>query len=101
MKNLLEFILNHIVDHPEDVLVDEYQDDQGYAYTIHVHQEDIGRVIGKHGRIIQAIRNIVKVRAVKEHVRAMVNLAETDEAPAAENAEASASEAAPETASAE
>jgi predicted RNA-binding protein YlqC (UPF0109 family) len=94
MKNLLEFILNHLVDHPEDVKVEESEGDRGYTYTLFVHPEDMGKVIGKNGRIIQAIRNIAKVRAVKENIRAQVVLADEDEpataSSAPEAAEASA-----------
>ena len=76
MKNLLEFIIIHIVTHPEDVKVDEQPDEQGIVYTIHVHQEDIGRVIGKGGSVIHSIRNIGKIRALKEGIRAKITLAD-------------------------
>ncbi len=76
MKNLLEFIVNHLVDHPEDVKVDETESADGFTYTIHVHADDMGKIIGKNGRIIQSLRTLAKVRAVKEHIRAFVNLAE-------------------------
>lgn len=83
MKNLLEFILNHLVDHPEDVRVEEVETEDGMEYILHVNPEDMGRVIGKSGRVIQSIRNLAKVRAVKEQIRAHVTLAEDGEQPAA------------------
>jgi uncharacterized protein len=76
MKNLLEFILIHLVDHPEDVRVEETSDDRGIVFVINVHQEDIGRVIGKGGSVIHSIRNIAKIRATKEGIQALVTLAE-------------------------
>jgi hypothetical protein len=81
MKNLLEFIIIHIVTHPEDVHIDETPDDQGVVYTINVNPEDIGRVIGKGGSVIHSIRNIGKIRALKEGIRAKIVLA--DDLPAA------------------
>lgn len=92
MKNLLEFLLIHLVNHPEDVRIDEEVRERETVYTLHVHQEDMGRVIGKNGSIINAIRAIAKVRAVKEGIRVTIVLAEQEqpEAPAE-------GEAAPET----
>lgn len=82
MKNLLEFLLIHLVDHPEDVRIEESEDDRGMVYTIHVHPEDMGRVIGKGGSVIHSIRTIAKIRAIKEGLHAYVTLAEADEAAA-------------------
>lgn len=79
MKNLIEYILIHLVEHPEDVNVVESEDDRGAVYTIHVHKDDIGRVIGKGGSVIQSIRNIGKIRAIKEGVHAYINLAEDED----------------------
>lgn len=76
MKNLLEFLLIHIVEHPEDVRIEETTDDRGTVFVINVHDEDIGRVIGKGGSVIQSIRNIAKIRAIKEGIRAYVTIAD-------------------------
>jgi len=82
MKNLLEFLLIHLCHHPEDVQVEEVVGDRETQYILHVHAEDMGRVIGKNGSIIQAIRSIAKVRAIKEGIHANIILAEDE--PAAE-----------------
>lgn len=76
MRNLLEFILNRIVSHPEDVQVSEEQNGNEVIYIIHLNPEDIARVIGKNGSVINAIRAIAKVRSLKEQTRARIQLAE-------------------------
>lgn len=76
MKNLLEFILIHLVEHPDEVSVEETEDDRGKVFLIHTHPDDIGKVIGKGGSVIQAIRNIGKIRALKEGIRAHITIAE-------------------------
>jgi len=76
MRNLLEFILNRLVDHPDEVSVTEEEINSEMIYTIHVHPDDIARVIGKNGSVINSIRSIAKVRAIKEQIRARIQLAE-------------------------
>jgi uncharacterized protein len=76
MKNLLEFILIHLVDHPEEVSIEEQTDDRGTVYLIHVHADDKGKVIGKKGSIINAIRQVARIRALKEGIHAHITLAE-------------------------
>jgi len=76
MRNLLEFILNRLVDHPDEVSVTEEEVNSEMIYTIHVHADDIARVIGKNGSVINSIRSIAKVRAIKEQIRARIQLAE-------------------------
>jgi uncharacterized protein len=75
MKNLIEFILIHIVSHPEDVQVEEVTDEGGSFFSITVHPEDVGRVIGKNGSVIHALRTICKIRAVKEGSRVRLTIA--------------------------
>lgn len=76
MKNLIEFLLNRLVTFPDEVNVEEIENDGTFTYLIHVNPEDIGRVIGKNGSVINAIRTICKVRAVKEQIHARVELAQ-------------------------
>lgn len=72
MKETLLYILEKIVDHPKDLVIDEVKlDETSFQYTIHANPEDMGKIIGREGKIIQAIRNVLKIIAVKEgkHVR--------------------------------
>jgi uncharacterized protein len=78
MKNLLDFLLNRLVDHPEDVRIEETEDNGFFTYTIHVHSDDMGRVIGKQGSVINAIRTLAKVRAVKDNQRVRIEVAEAN-----------------------
>lgn len=79
MKETLLFILQHIVDHPEDIVVEDIIEGDRTIYVIHTHPEDMGKVIGKKGRIIMAIRDLIKIIATKHKVFADVEIAENQE----------------------
>ncbi len=77
MKSFLEYLVKNIVDQPESVVVEEVTGDQGFVnLVIHVDQTDMGKVIGKSGRIIKAIRDLARILAVKENRRVNVSLAQ-------------------------
>ncbi len=76
MKDTLLFLLQKIVDHPDDIVVDDTQEDTRMLFTIHANQEDIGKIIGKNGRIIKALRDLLKLMATKENVYVDLVLAE-------------------------
>lgn len=76
MKDTLLFLLKTIVDHPDDIVVDEVVSEDKTTLTIHAHPEDMGKVIGKSGRIIRAIRDLIKLMAAKQGVYVDVILAE-------------------------
>ncbi len=78
MKNLLEFILIHLVDNPEAVSVEMTMDEDTEVYTLHVAPEDMGKVIGKQGKVINSIRTLARVRAVKEDKHISVILADEE-----------------------
>lgn len=76
MKNLLEFLLLHIVTNPEDIVIDEADDYGTTMYTITVHPDDVGRVIGRKGNIIRSVRKISQIKLVKENMHARIEIAD-------------------------
>ena len=82
MKDTLIFLLQSIVDHPDDIVVDETQAEDLSAQagktmlTIHANTEDMGKIIGKSGRIIRALRDLIKLMAAKQGVYVDVVIAE-------------------------
>ena len=80
MKQLIEYIVSNIVNHPESVVITESPSEDGTftKYLIQVDPEDIGRVIGKQGKVIKSIRQIIRIAAIQKGTRAMVDLLEQD-----------------------
>lgn len=74
MSQLVEMIAKALVDHPEEVSVKEVERDQSIIVELRVAPEDMGKVIGKQGRIAKAIRTVVKAAAVKENKRVIVEI---------------------------
>lgn len=74
MKELLEVIAKNLVDHPEDVTVTESQGERSLILELKVAPEDMGKVIGKQGRIAKAIRTVVKAAAVHEDKHIVVEI---------------------------
>ncbi|RAP76287.1 KH domain-containing protein [Paenibacillus montanisoli] len=74
MKDLILVIAKALVDYPEDVRVDVKEDDRGTVYLLSVNPDDVGKVIGKQGRIAKALRTVVTSAAVKTHKRVMVDI---------------------------
>ncbi|WOV86140.1 KH domain-containing protein [Sporosarcina oncorhynchi] len=67
MKQLIETIVKPLVDHPADVRVDKDEQNHRVSYKLSVNPEDIGKVIGKQGRVAKAIRTIVYSAAGSHH----------------------------------
>ncbi len=74
MKELLETLAKALVDKPEEVNVSVVEGDQSVILQLHVASDDIGKVIGKQGRIAKALRVIVKASATKSGKRAIVEI---------------------------
>ena len=65
MKDFVEFVAKGLVDKPEDVQVVEVEGEQGAVLELRVAKEDLGKVIGKQGRIAKAIRTVVKAASAR------------------------------------
>ncbi len=74
MKELIEVIAKALVDYPEEVAVTEKESDRGIVLELRVAQSDMGKVIGKQGRIAKAIRSVVKAAASKEDRKVTVDI---------------------------
>lgn len=76
MKDALMFIITLLVDHPESVTIDQSLENTTSVFTVHVHPEDMGKIIGKSGRIIRAIREIARTYAAKLNTYIDIKIAE-------------------------
>ncbi len=74
MKDLVLQVTKALVDHPEDVRVLKTERNNHTLLEITVNSEDVGKVIGKQGRIIKALRNVVKACAVRDDKKVTVEL---------------------------
>jgi predicted RNA-binding protein YlqC (UPF0109 family) len=76
MNKALEYIVSCIVDDTKSVEIREEEQDGVVNFYIKVDKDDIGKIIGKEGKIIKAIRNAVKILAIKENKRVYISLEE-------------------------
>ena len=74
MKELVEVITKALVDSPDDVVVTEREDKKTTVLEVRVAESDMGKVIGKQGRIAKAIRSVVKAAAAKEDKKVVVDI---------------------------
>ena len=74
MKELVEVIAKSLVDYPDQVVVTETENEKAIVLELRVAQSDMGKVIGKQGRIAKAIRSVVKAPASKEEKKVIVEI---------------------------
>ncbi|MBS4957507.1 KH domain-containing protein [Clostridium sp.] len=74
MKDLVEIIAKSLVDNPNEVHVNEIQGEQDLILELRVAPEDMGKVIGKQGRVAKAIRTVVKAAALNENRKVVVEI---------------------------
>jgi uncharacterized protein len=76
MKEFIEYLVKSVVTKPESVEITETKQEGGMDYLIKVADEDMGIIIGKEGKTIKSIRNLVKAKAIKDNVRIRIDLEE-------------------------
>lgn len=76
MKDLLLYIVKNLVTYPDDLKVEEEEQNNNVLLKLYVNKEDMGKIIGKEGKIIKAIRALLKVRAINEKKRVELQLVE-------------------------
>ena len=74
MKELIEFLARQLVNHPDDVVVSEQREGSRIYLTLSVNEADVGKVIGRGGKIAKAMRSVLKAAATKENVKATLEI---------------------------
>ena len=74
MKSLIEILVRALVEDPESVVVEEVEEGTAITYEVTVAPDDIGKVIGKQGRVANALRTVAKAAALKEHKNVYVKI---------------------------
>ena len=78
MGELLAYLARELVDDPEAVRVEEEEREDALVLVLHVAPDDVGKVIGRQGRIARALRTLIRASAVREHRRVFVEIADPE-----------------------
>ena len=74
MKELVDYIAKALVENPEEVVTTEEWDGQRFLVHLDVAESDMGKVIGRGGRVAEAMRSLLKVAAAKQDMRAVLDI---------------------------
>ncbi len=77
-KELLEFIVKTLVDHPDDVKIERKIDEMGVLLSLKVNPEDMGQLIGRAGSTARAIRSLIRIVGLKNHARVNLKIEEPE-----------------------
>ena len=80
MSDLLAYLARELVDDPEAVRVEQEERDDALVLVLHVASDDVGKVIGRQGRIARALRTLVRASSARDGRRVLVEIADPDEA---------------------
>ena len=76
MKELIEYVVKTLVDHPDDLRITEIEGERTIVFELRCHPEDVGKVIGKSGKTVGAIRTLLGTVAARQNRRAMLEVVE-------------------------
>ena len=77
MRELLEYLVRSLVDHPDEVEIEEFAEDDGtVVFELSVADDDYGKVIGRGGRTAQALRTVVKAAGARDERRVLLDIVE-------------------------
>ena len=80
MKELLEFLIQSLVQHPDEVVITETISEDGMCkYSVHVNNEDMGRIIGRGGKTARAIRLLISAKASMDGKRSRIDIEDEEE----------------------
>jgi len=74
MKAFIEFVAKTLVDHPDEVEVSEIEGEKARVFELRCNKEDVGKIIGRNGRTIKALRTLLVTAAAKHDVRAVLEI---------------------------
>ena len=76
MKEFLEYLVKHLVEHPDNISIETTEKDDKLVFNIRVHESDLGKVIGRKGRTVFALRTLLSALAAKEGKRTIIEILE-------------------------
>lgn len=76
MKELIEYVVKTLVDHPDDIRITEIEGERTIVFELRCHPEDVGKVIGKSGKTVGALRTLLSTVAARQNKRAMLEVVE-------------------------
>jgi predicted RNA-binding protein YlqC (UPF0109 family) len=71
---LIEYVAHSLVDHPDEMTITETDEEGVTVYHLQVSPRDIGKVIGRHGRVARAMRTLMKVSSIQNHTRSVLEI---------------------------
>jgi predicted RNA-binding protein YlqC (UPF0109 family) len=76
MERFLDYVLRYLIEHPDELVIHKEEAPKKTTYRLQLRQSDIGKVVGKHGTTIAAIRNLIAAATAKHGIRATVEIIE-------------------------